>query len=139
MAWVTLTTTDAEAAMSDALASAYATYLLSHEDPLPTLLQRAVAVFRQSIAGWPANTLDDEEDTLPLSCVRPALAIILFDLYLLLPDEAEVDVRTAYEKAEIFLRGLPHGNPAVEHPDGAAAASGAPAYTPPSNTGALTA
>ncbi len=125
MAWVTLTTDDVEAAMSDALASEYATYVASHDDPLPGLLARMIAIFRSAIQSWPANVMGPD-GTLPLSCQRQAVTMTLFDLYLLLPVEADTDFRTAYEKAEITLRGLPIGHPAVESPEDDGGASGGP-------------
>jgi len=129
-AWTPLTVAVIENAMPTDLARVYASWFEANPakaNRLTEVVAEVLGTFRCSVEANPANEMDADPNTVPVTGFRHAQNMVVFNLGMEMGIQFAPEVFTLIARAEIWLRMVQNGGIAV----GSRANRGTPAYVVP--------
>jgi len=129
-AWTPLTVAVIENAIPTDLARVYASWFEANPakaNRLTEVVAEVLGTFRCSVEANPANEMDADPNTVPVTGFRHAQNMVVFNLGMEMGIQFAPEVFTLIARAEIWLRMVQNGGIAV----GSRANRGTPAYVVP--------
>ena len=112
----------------------YESWVLQHPDKadrLAMVIENTRSEFRDSILNNPENTLNEDEITIPESCVRSAETIVFYYLMMEMGISIKAEAQQSMTRAEMFLRQISYKH---FRTTGASADESSPHYMVPNVT-----
>ncbi len=129
-AWTDLTVDVVRNAFPTDLATLYASWVDANPakaNRLSEVVAEVRRTFRKAVEANPANTLDDNPETVPSTGFRHALNSVIFNVGMEMGVQFAPEVYTLITRADIWLRMVQNGGIPVDTTEG----EGSPSYRPP--------
>ncbi|MCX6998255.1 MAG: hypothetical protein NTV49_14520 [Kiritimatiellaeota bacterium] len=134
-AWAELTVDVVRNALPSDMSSQYQPWVDANPakaNRLSEIVAEILRTFRQAVAAFPGNVLDENPDTVPATGFRHALDLVIYNLGMEMGVRFAPEVYTLIARAEIWLRMVQNGGIRVDP----TACAGTPSYCAPDDAAA---